>query len=81
MIIFQSDKWLLRFALLSLSIYMEKSICYGHLADLSDKTNDLIGYCAPYHGKVCKSYVSYSQVWYSNVCCYIESKMFLMSNE
>lgn len=26
-----------------------------------------IGYCAPYNGKVCKSHVTSSQVWYSRV--------------
>lgn len=88
MILLQSDKWLLlRFALVFfLLIRMDKTICYGHLLDSSNKTNDLIGYCAPYHGKVCKSFVSYDQVWYSNVCYSIQvssnqkHEQFFMSN-
>lgn len=26
-----------------------------------------IGYCAPYHGKVCKSFTTSTQVWYNKV--------------
>lgn len=26
-----------------------------------------LGYCAPYNGKVCKSHITTSQVWYSRV--------------
>lgn len=37
------------------------------LTKYSDSTHELIGYCAPYHGKVCKSFITSSQVWYSNV--------------
>lgn len=37
------------------------------LSKFSDSTHELIGYCAPYHGKVCKSFITSSQVWYSNV--------------
>lgn len=37
------------------------------LTKYSDSTHELIGYCAPYHGKVCKSFITASQVWYSNV--------------
>lgn len=37
------------------------------LTKFSDSTHELIGYCAPYHGKVCKSFITSSQVWYSNV--------------
>lgn len=44
-------------------------IATGHanLPEFSDTTHELIGYCAPYHGKVCKSYITSPQVWYSNV--------------
>lgn len=35
--------------------------------NLPDFSDELIGYCAPYHGKVCKSYITSPQVWYSNV--------------
>lgn len=42
-------------------------LCDNHLAKLSDASAELIGYCAPYHGKVCKSYITTGQVWYSNV--------------
>lgn len=38
-----------------------------NLPKFSDTTYELIGYCVPYHGKVCKSYITYDQVWYSNV--------------
>lgn len=38
-----------------------------NLPKFSDTTHELIGYCVPYHGKVCKSYITYDQVWYSNV--------------
>lgn len=26
-----------------------------------------VGYCAPYHGKVCKSFITSTQVWYNKV--------------
>lgn len=38
-----------------------------NLPKFSDTHHELIGYCVPYHGKVCKSYITYDQVWYSNV--------------
>lgn len=37
------------------------------LTEFSDTTHELIGYCAPYHGKVCRSFITSAQVWYSNV--------------
>lgn len=37
------------------------------LPKFSDTAHELIGYCAPYHGKVCKSFITSTQVWYSNV--------------
>lgn len=37
------------------------------LTKFSDTTHELIGYCAPYHGTVCKSFITSNQVWYSNV--------------
>lgn len=40
---------------------------HANLPEFSDTTHELIGYCAPYHGKVCKSYITSPQVWYSNV--------------
>lgn len=40
------------------------------LTKYSDSTHELIGYCAPYHGRVCKSFITSSQVWYSNVSVY-----------
>lgn len=27
----------------------------------------VVGYCAPYHGKVCKSFITSTQVWYNKV--------------
>lgn len=41
------------------------------LTKYSDSTHELIGYCAPYHGKVCKSFITSSQVWYSNVSVFL----------
>lgn len=38
-----------------------------NLPKFSDTTHELIGYCVPYHGKICSSYITYDQVWYSNV--------------
>lgn len=43
------------------------------LTKYSDSTHELIGYCAPYHGKVCKSFITSSQVWYSNVSVFAHS--------
>lgn len=31
------------------------------------KNEHTVGYCAPYHGKVCKSYITSTQVWYNKV--------------
>lgn len=43
------------------------SVCNTDLLNYHVDSGELIGYCAPYHGKVCKSYIKSSQVWYSNV--------------
>lgn len=41
--------------------------CFGDFVlDKSNSENEE-GYCAPYNGKVCKSYITSSQVWYSRV--------------
>lgn len=34
---------------------------------VSAATGNEIGYCAPYHGKVCKSFITSTQVWYNKV--------------
>lgn len=40
-------------------------------ADLSSTSGEgddvLLDYCAPYNGKICKSFITTGQVWYSNV--------------
>lgn len=46
---------------------LEIATGHANLPEFSDNTHELIGYCAPYHGKVCKSYITSPQVWYSNV--------------
>lgn len=63
----QSKKWVFHFGLLISTIFMGDVVGDAFSPNYSDKTNELIGYCAPYHGTVCKSFVSSSQVWYSNV--------------
>lgn len=59
----------LRFRLRTVLLIISLQIVSSHteLAEFSDSTHELIGYCAPYHGKVCKSYITSPQVWYSNV--------------
>lgn len=59
-------KYILRFRIILLIVLINVSRGDAELPKLTG-THELIGYCAPYHGKVCKSYIKSNQVWYSNV--------------
>lgn len=56
-------------------------IAAATLTKFSDTTHELIGYCAPYHGSVCKSFITSNQVWYSNVSvvCLLNFVLFCFS--
>lgn len=58
---------LLHFGLIVLIFLIENATSDNSLQKFTDTTHELIGYCAPYHGKVCKAYITSGQVWYSNV--------------
>lgn len=53
--------------ILIVAICTQYAVCETDLLNYHVDSGELIGYCAPYHGKVCKSYIKSSQVWYSNV--------------
>lgn len=65
------------FAVLVSSSYASSNSHHHHHNDNDDVDDDdvsltneagdepEVGYCAPYNGKVCKSFISSSQVWYS----------------
>lgn len=63
----QLSKTIVGIATILLVICFDYTECDAHLSKSNDGTTELIGYCAPYHGKVCKSYITTGQVWYSNV--------------
>lgn len=61
-------EWMLHFILIILIFRVKVFICETNQhTKYHVDTSELIGYCAPYHGKVCKSYITTGQVWYSNV--------------
>lgn len=62
----RNRKWLYYCLLFVFLLRFDGYLCEQPTAS-NEKDTEEIGYCAPYNGKVCKSYITSSQVWYSRV--------------
>lgn len=58
----KSIKYYLFISLLLCAFYLEQC-----LSEKMVMNEGGFGYCAPYNGKVCKSHITSTQVWYSRV--------------